>query len=70
EFLYSRLKSSKGKRPLLSGLSKKELFEYISEKLEERKEHYEKAHLIIESKNMKAKMLELAVREYLEEKMK
>lgn len=67
EFLYSRLKSSKTKRPLLSGLSKKELYDYISKTLEERKTFYEMAQLVIESKNIKAKMLESAILSFLED---
>jgi shikimate kinase len=66
EFLYSRLKSSKGKRPLISGLSKKELLDYINEKLEERSQFYEKARIIIESKNMKARLLEEKIRLFIE----
>jgi shikimate kinase len=58
EFLYSRLKSSKSERPLIKGLKKKELYDFIVESLEERSVFYEKAKLILNAKNLKPKQLQ------------
>lgn len=66
EYLFSRLKSSKGKRPLITGLSKKELSDYISNKLEERRQYYEKADIIIESASIKSRLMEAEIRQFLE----
>lgn len=66
EFLFSRLKSSKGKRPLIKGLKKKELYDFIVNSLEERSLYYEKAKLIVDPKDLKPKNLELRIREALE----
>ncbi len=43
--IHSRLVSSKQKRPLLQTFNEDELLEYIHQKLDERKKHYEKANI-------------------------
>jgi len=64
--LFARLKSSKGKRPLIKGLKKKELYEFIVKNLQERSLYYEQASLIVDSKNLKPKDLEERIRKALE----
>lgn len=66
EFLFSRLKNSRGKRPLVSGLSKKELFEYITKTLGDREPCYEQAKLILDSAKLKPKILEAEIMRVLE----
>lgn len=66
EYLFSRLKSSKAKRPLISGLNKKELFDYISNKLDERRPYYEEADIVIESEDIKPRIIEAEIRRFLE----
>ncbi len=68
EFLFTRLKSSKAKRPLIKGLKKKELYEFIVTSLEERSIYYEQAKLVVDSKDLKPKDLEAIIREALEQK--
>jgi len=46
EHIYERLKRSKKKRPLIAGLNKKELYEYIKTQLKLREEFYNRAHFI------------------------
>lgn len=58
EFLYSRLKNSKTKRPLISSLDPEQLLEFIRKTLNEREKYYEKAQLVIDAKDMKAKEFE------------
>jgi shikimate kinase len=65
EDLYSRLKSSRKKRPLISGLTKTKLLEYIKDTLAEREVFYNQAQLIVEAKSIKPKELEDRVRDYL-----
>ena len=48
EDLLTRLLDQRKERPLMSGLSKDKVFEYISVKLSERKAYYEMAHHIID----------------------
>ncbi|MCB0400697.1 MAG: shikimate kinase [Flavobacteriales bacterium] len=52
--LYSRLKSAKASRPLLSGKPDKDLEEYIVEKLAEREPVYGQSKLIVEDVNLSA----------------
>jgi len=65
ESLYQRLKSARKKRPLISGMSKSKLFNYIRDILAVREEYYSRAKITMEGKHLKAKELELKVGEYL-----
>lgn len=65
ESLYQRLKSARKKRPLISGMSKSKLFNYIRDTLTSREEYYNRANITLEGKSQKAKELELIVRGYL-----
>lgn len=57
KFLFSRLKSNKKERPLLSNLNDEQLLEYIELKLVEREEIYAQAHLIVETIDLTAEKL-------------
>ena len=46
DLLYSRLKNQKENRPLIADKLGDELKQFISDKIEERKEHYEKADIV------------------------
>ena len=48
ETICSHLKISKGERPLLKGKSPEELYEFVSQQLQERSQFYEKAQHIID----------------------
>ncbi len=45
--LAHRLANAKTQRPLISGLEKEELLEFIEDKLQEREEYYKKAKVIL-----------------------
>lgn len=51
--LVSRLSVSQIPRPLLQGKSREEMLETVTKMLEEREVHYNKANIIINSKNIK-----------------
>ncbi|MFW5820631.1 MAG: hypothetical protein ACOCWA_05035, partial [Bacteroidota bacterium] len=67
ESLFERLKSAGKKRPLITGMSKSKLFNYIRDTLALREKYYNKAQIIVEAKSLKPKELEAKVREYLAE---
>jgi len=46
EHIFERLKKSRKKRPLIAGLNKKELFEFIKMQIYAREEYYNRAHII------------------------
>lgn len=48
EILYQRLRKGKEARPLLQGKSPEELMQFIRNKLAERRDYYEQAHIVIE----------------------
>lgn len=65
ESLFYRLKHAKKKRPLIKGMSKSNLFNYIRDTLDSREEYYNQAKIILESKSLKPKDLEAAIKEYM-----
>jgi shikimate kinase len=48
EIICSHLKISKGERSLLKGKSPEELYEFVSQQLQERSQFYEKAQHVID----------------------
>lgn len=48
EHIFERLKKSRKKRPLIAGLNKKELFEFIKMQINAREEYYNRAHIIFD----------------------
>lgn len=62
--LSDRLKHTKKKRPLISQVGAEELTRHISEKLDERKDYYEKAHLKVEGIDLTVTGLEKAIFNY------
>ncbi|MFO8087843.1 MAG: shikimate kinase [Bacteroidales bacterium] len=63
--LYSRLKSARRIRPLTHQFKDEQLLEFIQKNLEQRKQYYEKADIVISGINLKSKDLETIVRYYL-----
>lgn len=53
KFLYKRLQHSKHNRPLISGLSDRQLYDYIAQLLEKREVDYERAHIRASAVNAK-----------------
>ena len=53
DVIYNRLLNDKSNRPLISNLSNLDLYNYISDKLNERKKYYNKSKLKINSKGLK-----------------
>lgn len=53
DVIYNRLLNDKSNRPLISNLSNSDLYNYISNKLNERKKYYNKSKLKINSKGLK-----------------
>jgi shikimate kinase len=53
DVIYNRLLNDKSNRPLISNLSNSDLYNYISDKLNERKKYYNKSKLKINSKGLK-----------------
>jgi shikimate kinase len=51
--LYKRLKGRTAHRPLLKGFTNKELFKYITDKLEKRESWYLQSHLIVNEAEQK-----------------
>ena len=50
--LHCRLSGSSGKRPLIKGMSDKQLLAFIQEKLESRENCYNRADIIVDSMNL------------------
>ncbi len=65
--LISRLKNSATNRPLLQKKSEEEMLDFISTRLDERKQFYEAAELIIPARNLKMKDLYNVVKEAISE---
>ncbi|MFW5645529.1 MAG: shikimate kinase [Bacteroidota bacterium] len=65
ESLFRRLRASNKKRPLIKGMSKGKLFNYIRETLALREEYYNQSKIIMEDVPLKAKDIEASVKEYL-----
>jgi shikimate kinase len=59
--LSHRLGRKSGNRPLLKGLAKNELEDYIAEKLKEREPFYNQATLVVDGQNPDIKMLGEAI---------
>ena len=57
ERIASRLKTAKKKRPLVQNTSDEELLAFIKNKLEERKDFYEKAQITIDALNLNVNQL-------------
>ena len=55
--LRNRLERSTGERPLINNLNKKELLQYISDKVTEREEYYLKASFIVDGIDLDIKSL-------------
>lgn len=53
DVIYNRLLNDKSNRPLISNLSNPDLYNYISDKLNDRKKYYNKSKLKINSKGLK-----------------
>ena len=66
EQLNSRLAKSSGKRPLIKGLSSKELLDYIIENLSIRENWYNRADIILEGMNADINLLKSLVIESLD----
>ncbi|MBC8172456.1 MAG: shikimate kinase [Chitinophagales bacterium] len=65
EFLYSRLKEKKAKRPLIANMNDQELWNYIQVKLTEREVHYVQADIIIDAQDLDIDILMSIIRNYL-----
>ncbi|MCF6241752.1 MAG: shikimate kinase [Bacteroidales bacterium] len=50
--IISRLKDEKNQRPLIKSKNNEELKEYLNSLLEQRKIHYEKAHIVVDAKSL------------------
>lgn len=61
--LLSRLKNSAVNRPLLEKKTEEEMLDFISARLEERKQYYESAELIIPARDLKIKEFYRLVKE-------
>jgi shikimate kinase len=55
--LRNRLERSTGERPLINNLNKKELLQYISDKITEREKYYLKASFIVDGIDLDIKSL-------------
>ncbi|MHC8949215.1 shikimate kinase [Sphingobacterium hungaricum] len=67
--LYARLNTPKiVERPALKNLSNEELLAFIEEKLEERSEHYERAHIKIDQIHTSLEEIEERIQNHLTEK--
>ncbi len=60
--LKKRLSDSEGDRPLIKGLSEDELLSFIREKLASREPWYNRAEIIVESKNLNINSLYRAIK--------
>lgn len=60
--LKKRLSDSEGDRPLIKGLSEDELLSFIREKLANREPWYNRAEIIVESKNLNINSLYRAIK--------
>ncbi len=65
ESLFKRLKSSGKKRPLIEGMSKSKLYNYIRDTLDSREDYYNQARLIIKAEALKPKELEEELKKFL-----
>ena len=61
EQLYSRLKDTRGQRPLLKDLNDQDLLHYIDQKLRERESFYDKAHIRVSGFDLDVKALEKSI---------
>jgi shikimate kinase len=50
--LVERIKNGKTKRPLLKNVAEQDMFDFVEQKLEERKNYYNKAHIIVNGLNL------------------
>ncbi len=65
EQLKNRLSESKGERPLIKDLDKRQLLSFIEEKLSEREKWYSQAELIVKGNNLDTDQLHSLVRSRL-----
>ncbi len=62
--LTQRLENAKGKRPLLKNLKGEELTTFINNKLNERKDYYNKAHIIVSGLSLTPQILREKISEH------
>ncbi|MBC8046480.1 MAG: AAA family ATPase [Fimbriimonadaceae bacterium] len=65
DFLFSRLKEKKAKRPLIANMDDIELLKYIKTKLSDREKYYLQADIIVQAQDLDVDVLISIIRNYL-----